>query len=59
MRGGRSWQLIFMIFIQSKYIEIQTEVNSLDNDLAMTRCLVSCTEVAQMSQFLKYVKKGK
>ena len=24
-----------------------------------TRCLVSCTEVAQMSQFLKYVKKGK
>ena len=35
MRGGSSWQLIFMIFIQSKYIEIQTEVNSLDNDLAV------------------------
>ena len=27
--------LIYMIFIQSKYIEIQTEVNSLDNDLAV------------------------
>ena len=35
MRGGSSWQLIFMIFIQCKYIEIQTEVNSLDNDLAV------------------------
>ena len=27
--------MIYMIFIQSKYIEIQTEVNSLDNDLAV------------------------
>ena len=27
--------MIYMIFIQSKYIEIQTEVNSFDNDLAV------------------------